>query len=114
VIDARAREAYKKRLAELREELVEAESWNDFARAGRLHAELEALSAQLAAAVGLGGRERRSGSAAERARVAVQRRIREAVKKISARDADLGRHLDWAVRTGTFCVYEASGRKRSG
>ncbi len=112
VIDARARDSYKARIAELREELVEVESWNDCARAERLRAELEALTGQLAAALGLGGRERRSGSAAERARVTVQRRIREAIKKIADRNAELGRHLDRAVRTGTFCIYEPFETKR--
>jgi tetratricopeptide (TPR) repeat protein len=111
VIDLRARDAYRKRIADLREELAEAESWRDDGRAARLRDEVDALTQQIAAAVGLGGRERRSGSAAERARIAVQRRIREAIKKIAEQDADLGRHLDWTVRTGTFCAYEPRGRK---
>jgi hypothetical protein len=111
VIDLRAREAYKARIADLREELREAEGWRDDARAARIRGELEALTQQIAAAVGLGGRERRSGSAAERARVTVQRRVREAIKKIADHDADLGRHLDWSVRTGTFCLYEPEGPK---
>ena len=111
VIDRRARDAYKQRIAELRDELEEAESWSDSARAARIRGELDALTQQIAAAVGLGGRERRSGSAAERARTAVQRRIREAIKKIAEQDRELGRHLDWAVRTGTFCAYEPGGKK---
>jgi hypothetical protein len=111
VIDLRARNAYKLRIDELREELAEAESFSDSARAASLRGELDALTQQIAAAVGIGGRERRAGSAAERARVAVQRRIREAIKKIAEQDAVLGRHLDWAVRTGTFCAYEPAGRK---
>jgi hypothetical protein len=76
-----------------------------------LRYELDALTDQIAGAVGLGGRERRSGSAVERARVVVQRRVREAIKKIADQDADLGRHLDWTVRTGTFCQYEPRGRR---
>jgi hypothetical protein len=113
VIDLRARETYKKRIVELREELDEAESWKDGARAARIRGELEALTQQIAAAVGIGGRERRTGSAAERARVTVQRRVREAIKKIAEQDAALGRHLDVSVRTGTFCAYEPEGRKRA-
>jgi hypothetical protein len=41
----------------------------------------------------------------------VQRRVREAIKKIAEHEPELGRHLDWAVRTGTFCAYEPGGRK---
>ena len=114
VIDLRARSAYKGRIDDLREELAEAEGWSDAARVTRIRAELEALTRQIAAAVGLGGRERRSGSAAERARIVVQRRIREAIKKIGREDADLGRHLEWAVRTGTFCAYEPLGKNSTG
>jgi hypothetical protein len=36
----------------------------------------------------------------------VQRRVREAIQRIAAGAPALGRHLDRAVRTGTFCVYE--------
>jgi hypothetical protein len=106
VIDLQARAAYKSRIIDLRDQLAEAESWNDSARATRIRDELEALQHQIAAAVGLGGRERRSGSAAERARVTVQRRVRQAIKNIAAQDAELGRHLDATIRTGTFCAYE--------
>jgi hypothetical protein len=35
----------------------------------------------------------------------VQRRIKDAIARIGALDADLGAHLEWAVRTGTFCRY---------
>jgi hypothetical protein len=111
ILDARARDAYKKRIAELREDVEEAERSADSTRAARLRYELDALTDQIAAAVGLGGRERRSGSATERARIVVQRRVREAIKKIAEQDPDLGRHLDWSIRTGTFCAYEPSGRR---
>jgi hypothetical protein len=111
IIDARAREAYKRRISDLREAVDEAEHFADTVRAARLRYELDALTDQIAGAVGLGGRARRSGSAAERARIVVQRRVREAIQKITDVDANLGRHLDWTVRTGTFCVYEPGGRR---
>jgi hypothetical protein len=110
VIDLRARNAYRTRIAALREELEEAEGFCDGGRADRLRSELEALTDQIAAAVGLGGRERRSGSAAERARITAGKRIREAIKKIAREDGALGKHLERAVRTGTFCVYDPTSR----
>jgi len=109
-IDAKARDAYKRRISDLRSEVEEAERYADLGRAARLRGELEALTEQITAATGLGGRERRVGSAAERARIVVQRRIREAIKRIAVHDPDLGRHFDWTVRTGTFCAYEPDGR----
>ena len=59
----------------------------------------------LSGALGLHGRPRALGSAAERARSAVTWRIRSAIKKIASAHPRLGRHLENTVRTGTFCVY---------
>jgi hypothetical protein len=55
--------------------------------------------------VGLGGRSRRAGSAAERARSAVQRRIKNALERIEETSPTLGAHLARSVKTGNFCVY---------
>ena len=105
VLDEQARRAYQQRAKELREELEEAERWNDRGRADRARQELEFLERELAGAMGLGGRQRRTGAASERARINVQRRIRDAIRRIESQHPDLAKHLDWAVRTGTFCVY---------
>ena len=106
VIDAQARAAYRQRLRELEEAAAEADAAADIERSARIAAERDALVEALAGAYGLGGRVRRSGSAAERARTAVTARIREAIRRIGDAHPDLGRHLARSVRTGTFCVYE--------
>jgi hypothetical protein len=62
VIDARARAAYRTRLAELEETLGEADAAGDAERARRAEEERDALVEQLAAAYGLGGRSRRAGA----------------------------------------------------
>lgn len=67
---------------------------------------MEALAAELARGLGLGGRARVAGSASERARINVQRHIRRAIRKIGEDHPDLGRYLDWTVKTGTFCSYQ--------
>ena len=54
-----------------------------------------------ASAVGLA----RRGSANERARAAVTYRIRAAIRRLTEVVPELGRHLDNAVRTGTWCSY---------
>jgi len=105
LLDEDAKSDYRRRIGELRDALAEAEGWGDGARAGHLREELELLTAELARAVGLGGRARRAGSAAERARSAVQRRIRNALQRIGEVDPDLEVALARAVRTGTFCVF---------
>jgi len=105
VLDARARAEYRERAKELEQELEEARARNDLGRAERLGAELEAIADQLIAGAGLGGRARRAGSHVERARVNVQRRIKDAIRRLAVQDAALGRYLEATIRTGVFCVY---------
>jgi hypothetical protein len=105
VIDTAARDAYRERAEDLRGELQLARDRNDVGRAARLGEELDALAEQLAAGVGLGGRSRRAASRVERARINVQRRIRDAIRRLAAEDDALGRYLDATVATGTFCSF---------
>ncbi len=106
VLDGPAKAAYKARVVELQEEIEEAEAFNDPERAARGREELAFLARELAGAVGLGGRDRRTGSDAERARVNVTRAIRTALRRVADHDPALARKLGTAIRTGTFCVYE--------
>ena len=105
VLDAESKAAYRRRLDEIREELDEAERWNDPARVDRLQVELQALTHELASAFGLGGRDRPTGSSAERARVSVTRAIRAALRRIDEQSPALGAHFDATIHTGTFCSY---------
>jgi hypothetical protein len=107
-IDARARAAYKARLAELEAELDQADGAADIERSAHAHAERDALLEQLSSAYGLAGRPRRTGDPAERARTAVTARIRDAIRRIERLHPELGGHLARSVRTGTFCVYDPS------
>jgi hypothetical protein len=74
-------------------------------RAEATREELDKLTDAVAAAFGLGGRPRKAGHPAERARSAVTWRIRNALSKIDEAHPALGRHLRNSVRTGTFCSY---------
>jgi hypothetical protein len=113
LLDAPAIQDYRQRLLALREDLEEAEQWADPARATKLRDEIDFLTNELARAVGIGGKERRAGAAAERARTAVQKRVREAIRRIENELPELGRHLDQTIRTGTFCGYLPDGRRRA-
>jgi len=105
ILDAQAKDQYKRRFDELRNDLEEAERFNDTSRAERDREEVDALAEQLAAAVGLGGRDRRIGSEAERARSAVTKRIKSSIKRIGQAIPSLGGHLVTRVKTGYFCSY---------
>ncbi|HEV3111455.1 MAG TPA: hypothetical protein VGY99_13265 [Candidatus Binataceae bacterium] len=104
-LDSRARAEYRRRLNELRTELAQAEEFNDLARAERLRAEVDFLTSELSAASGLGGRKRKSGAHAERARLMVSKNIRSTIDKIRRRDPSLGHHFGACVKTGYFCAY---------
>ena len=105
-LDRRAMAAYKERLAELAEELDEAEVAHDLGRAELARTEYDAVLDQLASAVGLGGRSRAAGpEPIERLRKAVSARLRDAIRRIDGVHPALGRHLANAVRTGVYCVY---------
>jgi tetratricopeptide (TPR) repeat protein len=116
-LDAQARADYRHRLGELRDELGEAERFNDVGRAERVRREIDFLGRELSRGVGLGGRERHAASTVERARVSVAKAIRYAIDKIAPHDAALAEHLRVAVRTGTVCTYapdDARARRLDG
>src|SRR5207302_450392 len=105
VLDTTARRAFRDRIVELEADLNEADLFGDIERSARDRAELDAVVEELARATGLGGRDRRTASDSERARVAATRAIRSALERISQALPELGRHLRHSVRTGTYCAY---------
>jgi hypothetical protein len=104
-LDSQALAEYRHRLAELDDDLAEAEQWNDTERASRARAERDFLLRELASATGIRGRPRRLGSESERARVNVTRAIRSAIDRIRSHNPNAAAHLDQALRTGTYCSY---------
>jgi tetratricopeptide (TPR) repeat protein len=114
VLDDRAKEAYRRRLVEIDEDIEEAQAAGDDERAAAADVEREFLVRELAQAFGLGGRERRAASSSERARVAVTRAVRQSMSRISEHHPKLGEHLDRTIRTGTYCAYVPDPRAPAG
>jgi hypothetical protein len=104
-LDAAAKRAYRERIAELEADIEQAESWADPERAAAGREELAMVTQQLAGAVGIGGRDRRDASAAERARVNVTRALRGAIQRVAEHDPVLGHDLDASIHTGTFSSF---------
>jgi hypothetical protein len=102
-LDPQAKAEYRRRLEELAQELEDAELMGDSDRAERARSEREFIAHELAAAVGLGGRDRMAAFASERARVSVTRAVKSAVSQIKDHSSGLGNHLVATVRTGTYC-----------
>jgi pimeloyl-ACP methyl ester carboxylesterase len=105
VIDDAARAAYKRRIAELRQDIDEAEIVGDGEAGANARQELDLLVKHLASAYGLGGKPRRTPDHIERARKTVTRRIRHAVARIDRAHPALGRHLHASLHTGVYCSY---------
>lgn len=100
VLDEESRHFLQSRLARL-----EAEP--DLAERADLREEREAILTYLGHGTGLGGRRRVTGSAAERARVAVRKAVVAALARIADTDPWLARHLRDHVHTGFGCSYRA-------
>jgi hypothetical protein len=105
VVDDQARATYRHRLEELDRLADEAAADGDDLAVARLSEERDQLVAALASAYGIGGRVRRAGNPAERARTTVTSRLRDAIDRVAAAHEELGRHLRVSVRTGTYCSY---------
>jgi predicted ATPase len=108
MLDTRAKQDYRRRLDELREELEDLRDRGASERAEKVESEIEFIKRELARALGLGGRDRHTGSAAERARINVTRAIRAAIQRVSEHHGSLGKLLDESIRTGSFCRYVPS------
>jgi tetratricopeptide (TPR) repeat protein len=105
MLDERAKTAYRRRLAEIEDDIEQARALEDAVREAQADAERDFLVRELARAVGLGGRDRRATSSSERARSGVTRAVRKGIVRIGEHNPQLGEHLNQAVRTGTYCAY---------
>jgi hypothetical protein len=106
LLDEQAKRTYRDHIASLREQIDEAMACNDPCRAGQLRERLDMIVRQLAAAVGLNGKDRPVGDNNERARQNVRKNIKSALVAIHAVHPALGRYLDRHVKTGRYCSYQ--------
>jgi tetratricopeptide (TPR) repeat protein len=106
VLDDVARDAYRRRLADIDDDIDDARRMNDPERAALAERDREYLVVELERAVGLGGRGREVGAGAERARTSVTRSIRYALEQLAEVQPELASHLDRSVATGIYCRYE--------
>lgn len=105
VIDDQAKEAYRRRLADIDDDIDEATRLGDAERVAMAEADRDYLVRELSRAFGLGGKARRLDSTAERARTSVTRSIRYALERLAEHHSVLAEHLRATLRTGTYCGY---------
>jgi predicted ATPase len=105
MLDEQAKLQYRRRLHELTEKLEDLRVRGAHERAEAVASEIDSIERELARAVGYWGRNRRAGSAAERARLNVTRAIKSVIERVAERDSALGKLLDRTIRTGSCCSY---------
>jgi tetratricopeptide (TPR) repeat protein len=105
IFDPRAKQEIKFRIAELTEEFEELQLRGAYEQAEKVADEITAINRTLLSSLGLGGRDRKVGSASEKARVNVFRNVRAAIERITEQHQTLGKLLDKSIQTGTFCCY---------
>ncbi len=109
VLDDAAKEAYRRRLVDIDEDIADAEAANDLGRADLARWDREYLVAELRRAVGLGGRDRKVLDDGERARTSVTRSIRYSLARLAEHSPAVASHLEQHVHTGMFCSYAPDG-----
>jgi len=105
VLDEDAKRAYRTRVQELNEQLEQARAAGNETAALEVEEELCFLTREIARAVGLFGRDRRTGSDSERARVRITNSIKFAIAKIAEHEPALASYLLRTIRTGASCCY---------
>jgi hypothetical protein len=106
ILDAEARERYRKRYEDLCDRLAEARRNNDLASQEKLQIEIQALESQLKGEKGLGRRKRKLGDEIEKLRKAVQMSISRAIKSIATKHPELARHLENSIHLGIYLRYQ--------
>jgi hypothetical protein len=104
-LDDRARDEYRRRLAQLDRELEVADRRGDVDRGRRAAEERDLILDALRRETGLGGRARRMTGESERSRMRVSKAVRRALEQVRRADAVLGRALESRIRTGHVCQY---------
>jgi hypothetical protein len=105
VLDDAARRSYEARARYLLAEVERAEARGDVGRVDRLRSEIEALTDQIDAATGLGGRARTFLDPAELARTSVRKAIKRAIDTVADRSPAIATVLRAGIETGYECSY---------
>jgi hypothetical protein len=97
---------YRKALRELASEIGAAERRGDSVACQELREHRKELASAFASSYGRHGERDALDPEQERARKAVCKAITRAIDRVEKQHGVLGRHLDKAVRRGTFCAYQ--------
>ena len=106
LLDANAKDEYRKRVQEIEDDLAEADRQNNIELAAKLRAEREAILVELGRAVGLRGKNRTFPTTKGSARTSVTNAIGDARRAIARRLPAAGEFMSKSIITGGSCRYE--------
>lgn len=104
-IDAKTAQQCRDRLDSIEKGIRDAKDNYDHETIEKLEDEKDKIMDYLKLTTGLGGRIRKVGSGAEKARISVKVNITRAVKALREQDKALGQFFDQSVNTGNCCCY---------
>jgi len=110
MLDPRAKQEFKRKIEELTEELEELQERGAHEQAEKVADEIDKINSALLSSMGLGGRDRKTGAASEKARINVTRHLRTAIERIAEHHDELAKLLGESIRTGTYCCYLPKSR----
>lgn len=93
VIDEKARNAYQRQIQKLKDQLDEAQEFDDVEQAEKIREEINFVTRELRASVMPDGRPRRDKSTAKRAYDAVNKALKKTQDDLTKHCPDLGKHL---------------------
>jgi tetratricopeptide (TPR) repeat protein len=105
ILDDRAKREYADAIVSLKEQIEEADRFNESARASGLRDRLRWFLQEKKRAVGFRGKDRPVADPEERARTKIRKNFKAAVETIRRVHAPLGDYLEKRVKTGRFCSY---------
>jgi hypothetical protein len=105
LLDDRAKREYADAIVSLKEQIEEADRFNESARASGLRDRLRWFLQEKKRAVGFRGKDRPVADPEERARTKIRKNFKAAVETIRRVHAPLGDYLEKRVKTGRFCSY---------
>ena len=105
LITPEGQQRIKAYLQELKDQIEDAKETGDKDRQAELEEKQEGIRQQLIADLGLGGRSRIASSPIEQFRKNVTRCIHKDIRNIELKFSELGHHLHYCIKTGTFCQY---------
>lgn len=100
--DLDARRQYASHLAEIDDQITEAESFNDLGRIEHLQAERQQILDHVAKSVGIGGKARIVTDAGK-ARKNIRQQVKRDIDRIAKAHSELAKHLQLAFQSDPMC-----------